>query len=65
VDILLKTVERGTFIPAAYNKESQECKYCDYNQLICEREKDDYLSKIFKQTEEAVVKELRGLKNYE
>lgn len=65
VDILLKTVERGAFIPAAYNKESQECKYCDYNQLICEREKDDYLSKIFKQTEEAAVKKLRGLKNYE
>jgi len=65
VDILLKTVEAGAFIPAAYSKEDQECKYCDYNQLICEREKDDYLSKIFKQTEEAAVKELRGLKNYE
>ncbi len=65
VDILLKTVEAGAFIPAAYSKDNQECRYCDYNQLICEREKDDYLSEIFKQTEEEAVKELRGLKNYE
>jgi len=65
LDILLNTAEAGAFIPAVYDRDSQECKYCDYNQLICEREKNDKLSAVFNSTEDSAVKELRGLKNYE
>ncbi|CCU78688.1 hypothetical protein HSACCH_00827 [Halanaerobium saccharolyticum subsp. saccharolyticum DSM 6643] len=65
LDILLNTAEAGTFIAAAYDKDNKECKYCDYNQLICEREKDDKLSELFKTSAEAAVKKLRGLKDYE
>jgi ATP-dependent helicase/DNAse subunit B len=65
LDILLNTAEAGAFIPAVYDRDSQECKYCDYNQLICEREKDDKISAVFNSTEDSAVKELRGLKNYE
>lgn len=65
LDILLNTAEAGTFIAAAYDKNNKECKYCDYNQLICERKKDDKLSELYKTAAEAAVKKLRGLKDYE
>jgi|GEM_PF-1805223 len=64
VDILLDNISNCFFPPAKYNNDNDTCKFCDYNE-ICEREKNDTLTKLLENEENKYLQNFRRIEDYE
>ncbi len=65
VELLLETITAGSFHPAVYDYQQKACKWCDYNNLVCEREKNDIITEMIRKSNNKDIKRWKGLKNYD
>lgn len=64
VDILLDNIENRFFPPVKYDNKNDSCRFCDYKE-ICDREKNDSLTKMLEYEVNKYLQNYRRIENYE
>ncbi|AEI15238.1 ATP-dependent nuclease subunit B-like protein [Flexistipes sinusarabici DSM 4947] len=64
VDILLDNIENRFFPPVKYDNKNDSCRFCDYKE-ICDREKNDSLTKMLEYEENKYLQNYRRIESYE